>query len=331
MYELVGVHATSPSKVGRDAAELCGLSEPTGIIATDNIDALVDLAADAVVYTSQGETRPREAQAEIIRFLAAGTNVVASSLIWLVHPPHADDWLSEPLREAAESGGASMYVNGVDPGYVADQLPLAALSLTERAEQILCQELCDYGTYDDADFTGVAFGFGTTPEHTPMMFIPGVLKSAWGGNIVMLAEELGVDLEEIRERYEPWVTHEPIDCTMMRVEPGQVAAVRFAVEGIVDGKPAIVIEHVNRLTPAAAPDWPYPPDGKPGSHRVVVTGTPGVEINTHLGLGDTDHNTAGVISTAARIVNAIPAVCEAPPGLVGLRDLPAGQVRGVLR
>jgi hypothetical protein len=56
--ELVGVHAASPDKVGRDAAELCGLTTPTGVLATDDLDALVALGADCVVYTNQAETRP---------------------------------------------------------------------------------------------------------------------------------------------------------------------------------------------------------------------------------------------------------------------------------
>jgi hypothetical protein len=118
---------------------------------------------------------------------------------------------------------------------------------------------------------------------------------------------------------------------MMPVEPGQVAAVRFAVEGIVDGEPKIVMEHVNRLTSAAAPDWPVAPEGRPGVHRVIVTGSPGVEVNVHLGFDGIDHNEAGVVATAAKAVNAIAAVCAAPPGLVSLRDLPVSQVHDLMR
>jgi len=328
--ELVGVHASSHDKVGRDAADLCGLTEPTGIIATDDLEALLALKADCVVYTSQAESRPDAALREITAFLAAGTNVVGTSLVWLVYPPHADAWLRDPLEAACAAGETTMYVNGIDPGFSGDLLPLAALSLTERADQILVQEICDYGSYDDADFTGVSFGFGTTPDVVPMLFIPGVLASIWGGPVRLLADELGVVIDELRERHETWLATETIECTMMTVAPGHVAAVRFAVEGIVDGKPAIVMEHVNRLTSAAAPDWPVPPEGRPGVHRVVVTGVPGIEINTHVGNGQIDHNEAGVIATAAKAVNAIAAVCAAPPGLVSLRDLPVSQVKNLM-
>ena len=329
--ELVGVHASSPSKIGRDAADLCGFTEPTGVIATDDVDALVALNADCVVYMSQAETRPQQALRELTAFLAAGTNVVATSLVWLVYPPHADPWLREPLAAACIAGGSTMFVNGMDPGFSGDMLPFAALSLTERATKIVCQEICDYGSYEDAEFTGASFGFGASPEVLPMLFLPGVTTSIWGGMVRLLADELDLRLDEIRERYESWVTDEPIDCAMMRVEAGQVAAVRFAVEGIVAGESVIVMEHVNRLTNKAAPHWPVPPDGRPGVHRVVVTGVPGVEINAHVGLDGTDHNIAGVIASAAKAINAIPSVCAAPPGLVSLRDLPISQIRHLLR
>ena len=328
--ELVGVHASGPDKIGQDAADLCGIDDPTGVIATDDLDALVGLDADCVVYTTQAETRPHEALAEVTAFLREGTNVVGTSLVWLVYPPHADTWLTRPLAEACAEGGSSMYVNGVDPGFSGDTLPMAALSLTTRATSVLSQEICDYGSYDDAEFTGVTFGFGTTPDRVPMLFLPGVLASIWGGPVQMLADAFGVELDGMRECYELWPAVEPIDCVMMRVQPGQVAAVRFTVEGIVDGEPAIVMEHVNRLTAAAAPHWPSPPEGRPGVHRVVVEGSPGVEINAHLGRHGVDHNEAGVIATAARAVNAVEAVCQAPSGLLSARDLPASLARNLM-
>ena len=99
--ELVGVHANGAQKVGRDAAELCGLATPSGVVATDDTEALVALDADGVVYTSQAETRPGDAIDEICRFLAAGTNVVGTSMVWLVAPEHADDWLRDPLEQHA--------------------------------------------------------------------------------------------------------------------------------------------------------------------------------------------------------------------------------------
>lgn len=329
--ELVGVHSASADKVGLDASELCGMSGPTGIQATDDLDALVALGADCVVYTSQAETRPKEALEQVCRFLRAGTNVVGTSFVWLVAPEFSDEWLVHPLRQACAEGDSTLYVNGIDPGFSGDTLVYTALSLAARATAITVQEIFDYGTYDDAEFTGVSFGFGSEPDHTPILFAPGVLTSMWGKQVESLAAQLDLELEGIRERHESWVTPRPIDCTMMNVAPGRVAAVRFAVEGVRDGNTVITMEHVNRLTEHAAPDWPYPPDGRSGVHRVIVEGSPGIEINTHVGAVGADHNQAGVIATAARAVNVIGAVCGAPPGLLAAHDLrPSDHIRGVM-
>jgi hypothetical protein len=146
--ELVGVHANGADKVGRDAAELCGHSEPSGVVATDDIDALVALGADCVVYTSQAETRPDAALEEISRFLTAGTNVVGTSMVWLVAPQHADEWLRTPLERVCKAGNTSLYINGIDPGFSGDTLVYTALSLSARARTVTVQEIFDYGTYD---------------------------------------------------------------------------------------------------------------------------------------------------------------------------------------
>jgi 2,4-diaminopentanoate dehydrogenase len=330
--KLVGVHAASAEKIGKDAADLCGLDTPTGIVATDDIDALVNLGADCVVYTSQGETRPMEAIEQMSTFLAAGINVVGTSMVWLVTPRHAEDWLREPLERACAAGSTSLYVNGIDPGFSGDTLVDSAVSLTTRVDSVTVQEIFDYGNYDDAEFTGAAMGFGSSADDdSPMMFLPGVIVAMWGGQVRSLADKLDIKLEDIRQRVEPWYTQERIDCTMMTVQPGQMAAVRFATEGVRDGKPVITLEHVTRLTNAAAPDWEFPPEGHTGVHRVVVEGEPRVEINTHVSHPVLDSTDAGCISTAGRAVNAIEWVCNAPPGLVAVEDIPlSATMRGVM-
>jgi 2,4-diaminopentanoate dehydrogenase len=330
--ELVGVHAANPDKIGRDAAELCGLTEATGVIATDDIDALIALQPDCVVYTAQGETRPIEVIEQMSRILAAGVNMVATSMVWLVTPRQADDWLRVPLEEACETGNASLYVNGIDPGYSGDTEVYSALSLVARASSITVQEIFDYGNYDDYEFTGKSMGFGVSAEDdTPMLFLPGVLTTMYGGPVRNLAEQLGVELDDVRQRIEPWYTDKRIECTMATVEPGQMAAVRFAVEGVRGDIPLITLEHITRLTDASAPDWPYPPDGHPGVHRVVIEGDPRVELNTHVAHPGLDVTEAGCLSTAARVVNAIEWVCEAPAGLIAAEEIPpAAIVRGLV-
>lgn len=330
--ELVGVHAASPEKIGRDAAELCGLSEPTGVVATDDIDALIALKPDCVVYTALGETRPIEAMEQMARFLAAGINVVGTSLVWLVTPRHADEWLRGPLEAACAQGNSSLYVNGIDPGYSSDTSVFAALSLVTRAESVTVQETFDYGNYDDYEYTGTAMGFGSKPGDEPAMaFQPGVITAMFGSLVRNIGGHLGVQLDEVTERCEPWYTDKQIECRMMTVEPGGLAAVRFAAVGLRGGTPVITVEHTTRLTPAAAPDWEYPPEGHSGVHKVIIEGEPRVEVNTLLSHPTLDVTEAGCVSTAARAVNAIDWVCRAPAGLISVDQIPANElVRGLM-
>ena len=320
--ELVGVHAHSPEKIGKDAAQLCGLSDPTGILATDDVDALLALGADAVVYTVKAETRPHEVIPELSRILASGANVASTSLIYLIYPPFADPAMRAPLEKACAEGGTSMFISGIDPGFSGDVLPLAALQLVGEIEEIRVQELCDYSTYEDPEFTGVSFGFGRPADYTPPLAMPGVLRTGWGGMVQMIADRLGIELDEIAERFERFYTPEAFDTPMMHVPADTCAAVRFELVGKVGGRPVVVTEHVNRLADGIAPEWPQPPSGRPGVHRCIVRGNPSVQLECFVEGEDGDHNTGGVQATAMRVINAIPALCEHAPGLLSTLDLP---------
>jgi len=322
--ELVGVHAFSASKIGRDAADLCGLRDEvgaTGITATNDVDALLGLGADAVVYTVNAETRPHEVVPELARILEAGVDVVSTSLIFLIYPPHADEWIREPLAAAAAKGGATLYISGIDPGFSGDVLPLAALQMADQVEEIRVQELCDYSSYEDPEFTGISFGFGRPPEYEPPLGMPGAMTAGWGGMVRMIADRLGIELDEMRETFERDYADEAFDTPMMHVPKGTCSAVRFQIEGMANGKPVVVTEHVNRLG-AVAPHWPQPPAGRSGVHRCIVTGNPSVQLECFVRGEDGDHNTGGVQATAMRVINALPAVCAHAPGLISTLDLP---------
>jgi hypothetical protein len=321
-FEVVGLHAHSEHKLGKDAAELAGLEEKTGVLATNEIDALLALKPDCVVYTANGELRPSDAVADMARILRAGIDVVSTAMIYLIYPPHAQPEHREPLEEACREGGSTLFVNGVDPGFSGDVLPLAALQVCGEVEEIRVQEIFDYSTYQDPDFTGVALGFGRDASTTPIMAMPGMLILTWGGMIDLVARALGVEVEEKREVFERDFAKEGFDCPMMRIEKGQCSAVRFEVQGLVGGRPLIVAEHVTRLGLDQAPHWPQAPQGRRGVHRCVVTGNPGIELECSMRGEDGDHTTGGVQATALRVINAIPVIRNHAPGIVSTLDLP---------
>jgi 4-hydroxy-tetrahydrodipicolinate reductase len=164
-------------------------------------------------------------------------------------------------------------------------------------------------------------------DATPLLLTPGTLAFAWGGTVRLLADGLGLELEDIRQVYERRPAERAVRIGARTVEVGTMGALRFEVQGIVGGKPVVVVEHVTRIDDALAPDWPQ---GK-GSYRVLVTGNPGMRCDYEFWDERGDHAVGGVVLTATRIVNAIPAVCDAPPGLLSALDLPLITGRGLLR
>ena len=146
----------------------------------------------------------------------------------------------------------------------------------------------------------------------------------------MIADGLGVELDEIRETHEAPARGDDFDIAAGRVEEGTTAALRFEVQGIVNGRPAIVVEHVTRLHDDLAPDWPQPRRPRRLPHH-SSRGRPTLQCDLEMTDADGDHNTAGLVVTAMRLVNAIPAVCAAEPGLLSTLDLPLVTGRHVMR
>jgi 4-hydroxy-tetrahydrodipicolinate reductase len=325
--ELVGLWVHSPDKAGKDAGELCGLP-PVGVAATNDADALLAMDADCVCYTATADLRPQEAIADITRILQSGKNVVSSSVVALVWPTHIDPAMRAPLEDACAAGGTSCFTSGIDPGWANDALALLLTGTCEDVEHLRVMEIVNYRQYEQPTVLFDTMGFGQPLDAKPLLLLPGVLSFAWGGVLRSLAAGLGVEIEEMREMHERRPAPEKIDLGFGVVEEGTTAALRFEVQGIVKGEPRIVVEHVTRLDDALCPDWPQPVGE--GGYRVVVTGTPSyqcdVQMTARPGQGD-----PGVIGTAGRLVNAIPAVCAADPGMLSALDLPLIGGKGVMR
>jgi 4-hydroxy-tetrahydrodipicolinate reductase len=322
--ELAGVWAHGDAKAGKDAGELCGIA-PVGVKATTDAAALLALDADCVCYTATADLRPFEAAEDIARILRAGKNVVSSSVVPLVHPKSFVPEMRRMLEEACRAGRSSFFTSGIDPGFANDVLPLTLSGLCERWEEIRIQEIINYATYNQPQVLFETMGFGKPMDDVPLLLTPGTLAFAWGGTIRLLAEGLGVELDEIGQTYERRPATKRLRIAGRTVEAGTVGALRFEVQGIVGGRPAIVVEHVTRLDDALAPEWPT---GK-GSYRVLVKGTPAMRCEFEFEDEHGDHAVGGVLLTATRLVNAIPAVCEAPPGLLSALDLPLITGRGL--
>lgn len=324
--ELVGVCVHSDAKAGKDAGDLCGLP-PVGVKATNDVDAILKLDADCVCYTATADLRPFEAVQDICRILESGKNVVSSSIVPLVHPKSFLPNLRDQLEASCRAGGASFFTSGIDPGFANDLLPLTLTGLCGNWSEVRILEIINYATYNQPQVLFDTMGFGKPLDDTPLLLTPGTLEFAWGGTVNLLAEGLGVELDRIASTYEKRPAVNPLPILGRTVDVGTMAALRFEVQGIVGGKPAIVVEHVTRLDDALAPEWPK----GDGSYRVKVTGYPKMSCEFEFEDEHGDHAVGGVVLTATRLVNAIPAVCRAQPGLLSALDLPLITGRGLYR
>lgn len=321
-FELTAVWVSSDSKVGKDAGELAGLDVSTGVRATNDLDALLATGPECVVYTAMADNRLPDALEDYRRILAAGVNVVGSSAVFLQHPWKVlPDEMISPIEQAAAQGNASLFVNGIDPGFANDLLPMALAGTCQSIQQIRCMEIINYDTYDSATVMFDVMGFGRSLDETPMLLQPGVLSLAWGSVVRQLAAGLGIELDEVTETHTRVPAPEAFDIAAGHIAEGTTAAMRFEVRGIKDGDVAVVLEHVTRLRDDLCPDWPQPAQHG-GSYRIEITGEPSYAVDLCLSSPNGDHNHAGLVATAARVVNAIEAVVAAPPGIVTAIELP---------
>src|SRR4051794_11589104 len=255
--ELVGVWVSNPDKAGKDAGELAGLGRNLGVNATDDADALLALKPDCVVHTAMADTRLMEAIEDLKKILRAGVNVVSSSPVFLQYPEGVvPSDVSDPIRQAAEEGGASLWVNGIDPGFANDWLPLVVTGISERIEEVRCLEILNYATYNQAMVIFDIMGFGRSLDETPFILLPGVLTTAWGSVVRQIAAALGIELDAIEEHHERLPAPETFEVSSGTIEKGTAAALRFEVRGMWGDRPAVVLEHVTRLRDDLAPDWP---------------------------------------------------------------------------
>jgi 4-hydroxy-tetrahydrodipicolinate reductase len=339
--QLVDVVVHSDAKAGRDAGELCGLA-PVGVVATQDPAALLAGDADAVVYAAGANLRPLDAVEDMVSILRAGKNVVSCSVVPLVFPDAVDDAFTEPLRRAAIDGGVSFFTTGIDSGFANDVLPLVLTGVSRVIEAVRVTEMFNYATYPDASAVYEILGFGQQPDYPAFAAQPGIFTFGWGPVLHQLAAGLGVKIDNIEESNERVPATESFDTPTGHIAAGTIAAMRSTLTGYVDGKPTFVLDHVTRMRDDIAPDWPQPrisitpkdlgygPASGQGLYRVEIEGSPSMRCEFEMA-EDADHDLGARIAGSSRMVNAIPAVCAAPPGLLSALDLPLITGTGLVR
>jgi hypothetical protein len=339
--ELVDLVVHSDVKAGKDAGKLCDI-DPVGVVATTDPARLLDGDADVVVYAAAANLRPLEAVNDMVSILRAGKNVVSCSVVPLVYPNAVDPAFTDPLRDAALVGGVSFFTTGIDSGFANDVLPLALSGVSRTIDSIRVTEMFNYATYPDATAVYDILGFGKPPQEVPFAATPGVFTFGWGPVLHQLADGLGVRIDDVRETVERIPADISFDTPTGHIAAGTIAAMRSTLTGYVEGNPTIIVDHVSRMHDDIAPNWPQPhisiqprdlgyggATGR-GVYRVEIEGSPSMRCEFEMA-DDHDHDLGARMAGASRMVNAIPAVCAAKPGLLSALDLPLITGKGLVK
>ncbi|MDP9115943.1 MAG: dihydrodipicolinate reductase [Actinomycetota bacterium] len=330
-FELVGVGVSNPDKVGKDVGDICSIP-PLGVIATDDLDALVALRPDALVHYGPTAAKAEDNIRVMSTFLRAGVDVCSTAMtpwVWPGMKQNPAAWI-DPITQACEAGGASCFTTGIDPGFANDLFPMSLMGLCAEVRQVRALEILDYANYE-GDYEN-EMGIGREPGFKALLEWPDILVMSWGATVPMMAQAVGIELDEITTTWDKWVTDRPIPSAKGVIEPGKVAAIRFTIDGVFKGHTRIQLEHVNRVGRDAAPDWPR--GSQDDVYRVEITGSPSITQETAFRYTDgsgRDAATAGCLATGMRALNAVPAVNELPPGWVTALDLPLIPGLGTIR
>jgi 2,4-diaminopentanoate dehydrogenase len=314
----VGGWVHSEGKDGADLGVLAG-RDPIGVTATRDVQALLDLDADCVAYMPRNTSLD-----EVVAILASGKNVVTTAFLFYPRAlPPAD---VERLVAACEQGGSSIHGTGLNPGNLSGVLPLALSGMSRRIERVTLQERADWSFYESTNITFDNMRFGRPPEDVTeeasdfLRFNSGIFKE----EIQLVAEALGAGIDEITTEVDLVLAERDHDIFGITLAAGTVAGQRWHWKGRRQGETLVEIDALWTVGGEYPGHWPKPADG----WTLTIEGEPSMRAH-FLSLASwernvpiTEHVRAASIATAMQAVNAIPALCDAAPGIRTMADLP---------
>jgi hypothetical protein len=296
---LVGGVDIDPAKTGRDIGDVIGLDTPAGITVAGRLSQVLEKTrADVVLHTTGSFFDLFESQ--ISEILEGGLDVVSTSeelsFPWLAHPEAA-----ARIDAAARLAGKTVLGTGVNPGFLMDILPLSLTALCQRVERIEVMRRMN-ASVRRGPFQ-VKIGAGMTVED----FTAQMKKGRMGHvglpeSMGMVFHTLGKTLARYESDVEPIVAELTYKTDYCKVHPGQVRGLKQVARGYTDQGEFMTLTFIAALDEVEEGD------------SILITGKPDLEIRLK--------GTNGDIAPVAIAVNAVRRVCEAPPGLVTMRDLP---------
>jgi len=302
--ELVGLWVHSEGKVGRDAGELAGLGRDLGVKATHDLEAIVALKPDCVLYMPQYLNLD-----EVCRLLETGSNIV-TSVVEFHDPDSVDPQVRARVEEACRKGGTSIHSTGSSPGFISEVLPFALTTLIRRLDCYTIDEYADMTSRDSPQMIFDVLGYGKKPGTFDERQIAHIRQS-FGQSLSHTARALSMPLDRFEASGEFGVTRSRVQIAAGVLEPGTVGALRITVVGYRNDKPVMRFRANWYCTKDLEQDW----DLRDTGWRVQVEGDTPLDISIAFPCSAEDYPKISPGFTAHPVVNAVPAVCEADPGI----------------
>jgi hypothetical protein len=310
--ELVGVYAHGTDKVGIDAAELAGAAEPTGVLATNDIDALIALEPDACCYNPLWPDVD-----ELTRLLEAGVNV-CSSAAWITGGKQSPED-RDRIEKACATGNSTIFGSGAHPG-MTNMIGMVLSGACEDVSEIRITESVDCSTYESAG-TQAAMGFGRDPSTPDLAESVRRESEVFAESAAMMADAIGATLDRLTFDVEFTAATGDSDLGFMKIPAGTVGGVYGYHRGWVGERNVVSVGFNWTMGSHVTPPKPLE-----HGHVIQVFGTPNMRTVLHClppkGWAESGFMGLGMIYTAMPVTNAVPAVVAAPPGIVTLKDLP---------
>jgi hypothetical protein len=317
--ELVGCYAWSADKVGLDAGELSGTGT-TGVVATDDIAALLALKPDCVVYNPKWPNVD-----ELVRILESGINVVTTAAFITGHALGDD---RQRVIDACARGRTSIFGSGMNPG-LANLLGIVSASVCDRVDSITILESVDSTGYDSPE-TELPIGFARPIDDPDLAAMTEAGTAVFGDAVRLVADALGLELDDVVCESEYARTTEDLDLGSWQIGAGRVAGIAVSWQGIHNDRVVVALNARWRKGAHLDPDWKVE-----HGYIVDIQGRPCVRTKLEVypaadfkATSFKDFMVLGMIMTALPAINAIPNVCRAEPGIVTYLDVPLVAPKG---
>jgi hypothetical protein len=310
-FDLVGLWVNSDAKAGRDAGQLCDVGD-TGVIATRDVAKILSLAADCVLYMPQG------CDVDVLcRLLASGTNVVTTRGEFH-RPASMDPAVRARIEEACRGGSTSIHSTGSSPGFISEALPLVLTSLERRLDCLTIEESADLSSRNSPELLFRLMGFGADVAAFDPRLLAQHGVASFGASLRLLADALSLPLDAVEGTAEVAACRQPTTIAAGTIAAGRMAAQRFEVTGVRDGRPLLRFRATWYCASDLEPAWNLRDTG----WHVLVEGDTPLDVAISFPVSPDRYAAVSPGFTAHRAVNAVPFVCAAEPGIRTTVDLP---------